>query len=198
MPLVGWCLRAFAASRTVGRAVIAAPPGRERELAGLIPVGLEAEIVAGGDSRSESVAAALARAEAEIVAVHDAARPLVSAELIDGLVARLAGIPDAAGVIAATPLRDTVKRVGEVGGEIVATEPRERLWAAQTPQVFRAEQLRAALDAPPERLAAATDESMLVEAAGGRVLIEPSPAENIKVTTPADLARVEALLLARA
>lgn len=197
MPLACWCLRAFAASRTVGRAVVAAPPGRERELAGLVPAGLEAEIVAGGDSRSESVAAALARADSEIVAVHDAARPLVRAELIDALVARLAAAPDAAGVIAAAPLRDTIKRVGEAGGEIVATEPRERLWAAQTPQVFRAEELRAALDAPPERLAAATDDSMLVEAAGGRVLIEPAPVENIKLTTRADLRLVEALLRER-
>ncbi len=73
-----------------------------------------------------------------------------------------------------------------------------RLWAAQTPQVFRVEALREALAADPERSAAATDEAMLVEAAGGRVLIHPSPAENLKVTTPLDLKLAELLLAERA
>ena len=78
---------------------------------------------------------------------------------------------------------------------IEATVDRAGLWAAQTPQVFRVEALRRALEADPEAVAAATDEAMLVEAAGGRVLIHPAPAENIKVTTPLDL-RVAELLLA--
>ena len=81
------------------------------------------------------------------------------------------------------------------GGNCMAE--RERLWAAQTPQVFRTEGLRAALAGDPERVAAATDEAMLVEAAGGRVLIHPSPSENLKMTTPLDLSLAELLLAER-
>ena len=110
-------------------------------------------------------------------------------------------------MIAAAPITDTVKRAREprpATGEfergrptIAKTESRDHLWAAQTPQVFRAEALREALDADPQRLAAATDEAMLVEQAGGKVLIHPAPAANLKVTTPLDL-RVAELLLGRA
>ena len=205
-PLIAWCLDAFAAARSVERAVVAAPPGHEAPFAALAPDGLEIEVVAGGETRSESVAAALERAgDADLVAVHDAARPLVRAELIDAIVARLAGRPDAAAVIAAAPLTDTVKRAREPrpakgefprGGPTVAkTESRDHLWAAQTPQVFRAGALRGALAADPQRVAAATDDAMLIEKAGGKVLIEPAPGENLKVTTAEDL-RIAALLLA--
>jgi 2-C-methyl-D-erythritol 4-phosphate cytidylyltransferase len=80
---------------------------------------------------------------------------------------------------------------------IEETVDRDELWAAQTPQVFRVEALRRALDADPKAAAAATDEAMLVEAAGGRVLIHPSPSANIKVTTPLDLRMAELLLAER-
>jgi len=79
---------------------------------------------------------------------------------------------------------------------VAETVDRGELWAAQTPQAFRVEALRGALAGDPAGLEAATDEAMLVEAAGGRVLIHPAPAENIKVTTPLDL-RLAALLLER-
>ena len=78
---------------------------------------------------------------------------------------------------------------------VETTLDRGQLWAAQTPQVFRVEALRGALEADPAQVEAATDEAMLVEAAGGRVLIHPAPPENLKVTTPLDL-RVAELLLA--
>jgi len=81
---------------------------------------------------------------------------------------------------------------------VESTLDRDRLWAAQTPQVFRVEALRAALAVEPDRRTAATDESMLVEAAGGRVLIHPSPPQNLKVTTPLDLRVAEMLLAERA
>jgi 2-C-methyl-D-erythritol 4-phosphate cytidylyltransferase len=77
---------------------------------------------------------------------------------------------------------------------VESTLDRGLLWGAQTPQVFRVAALRAALGADPERVAAATDEAMLVEAAGGRVLIHPSSPENLKVTTPLDLRLAELLL----
>jgi 2-C-methyl-D-erythritol 4-phosphate cytidylyltransferase len=185
-PLVAWCLDAFAAAESIGSVIVAAPSDQ----VGAFPVGVE--VVAGGDSRSESVAAALQRANSELVVVHDAARPLVTAELIDAVLTRLAGEPGAAGVIAAAPITDTVKRAEDQ--VIVATESREHLWAAQTPQAFRSEALREALAVDPEELASATDDASLVEARGGRVLIEPAPRENLKVTTPADLSLAELLL----
>ena len=155
--------------------MIAAPPGHEDELSRAAGAALGVEqvrslrltVVAGGETRAESVGLALAEAGSpELVAVHDAARPLLSAELVEALVARLAASPAAAGVIAATPLTDTVKRAA-ADGTILATESREGLWAAQTPQLFRTAALREAHAAEPERLGAATDDAMLVEQAGG-------------------------------
>lgn len=205
--MLEWSLRAFAAAPAVGRAVIAAPRGDESRFAELADSldSIETRVVTGGATRSESVAAAIGELESDLVAVHDAARPLLTPELIAELIEKLLGRPDAVGVIAAAPLADTVKRAreprdarGEVarGGPTVSrTESREHLWAAQTPQVFRTAALRDALGADPQRLAAATDDAWLVEKQGGKVLIHPSTAENFKVTTAVDL-RVAALLLA--
>jgi 2-C-methyl-D-erythritol 4-phosphate cytidylyltransferase len=149
------------------------------------------DLVPGGASRSASVRNALAAApEATIAVVHDAARPLVTAELVRRCVDAL---DSADGAIAAAPVTDTVHAV-ERDGLIAATPDRATLWAAQTPQVFRADLLRRALDVPEEVLAAATDDAALVRAAGGRVRVIEAPRENIKVTTPADLRVVESAL----
>jgi 2-C-methyl-D-erythritol 4-phosphate cytidylyltransferase len=200
-PLVAWSLEAMRASASVTVVVVAAPPGHEQELeriTGAIagrpdePGAFHPIVVTGGDTRAASVGLALAEvpARAEIVAVQDAARPLVTAELVDALVARLAAAPDADGVIAAAPLADTIKRVGE-DGSIQGTPSRDGIWAAQTPQVFRAEALRAAHEGGA---AAATDDASLVEERGGRVLIHEAGGPNLKVTTPADLRLAEAVL----
>ena len=162
------------------------------ELARLAPDGLELEVVEGGETRAASVAAALAATTSELVAVHDAARPLVTPDLIDTLIARLLESPEADGVIAATPLTDTVKQVARGKRRIARTERRDELWAAQTPQVFHARALREAHAARPR--GEATDDAMLVEQAGGMVLVEPASVWNLKVTTPEDL-RVAELLL---
>jgi 2-C-methyl-D-erythritol 4-phosphate cytidylyltransferase len=198
--MLEWSLAAFAASDSVGPVIVALPPGREED-----DLGPGVATVAGGEHRSQSVAAALGHVETELVAVHDAARPLVTAELIDELVAQLVSRPDADAVIAAAPLTDTVKRAREPrpvkggvprGGPTVAqTVSRDDLWAAQTPQVFRTDILRKAMAGDPHRVAAATDEAMLVEEGEGKVVIHPSPPGNLKVTTPLDL-RVAELLLA--
>jgi 2-C-methyl-D-erythritol 4-phosphate cytidylyltransferase len=203
-PLLAWSLAAFASAEAIERAIVAAPPGREAEVRELAPDGLELAVVDGGDTRAESVGRALAGVESELVAVHDAARPLVTAELIEAVLRRLDGRSDAAGVIAASPLTDTVKRAREPrpargdferGGPTVAkTESRDHLWAAQTPQAFRTAALREAHKAAPQRLAAATDDAMLVEKAGGKVLIEPAPLRNLKVTTADDMRLAELLL----
>ncbi|HSI81776.1 MAG TPA: 2-C-methyl-D-erythritol 4-phosphate cytidylyltransferase [Solirubrobacterales bacterium] len=211
-PLLAWSLGAFAAAASVDRAIVAAPPGREGDVAraaeaAIAGDGLELAVVAGGTERSESVAAALGRVEGDLVAIHDAARPLVTPELIDAVLAKLASRPDAAGVIAAAPITDTVKRAREPRGRageaeregpaVERTESRDYLWAAQTPQAFRAAALRGAHAADADRVAAATDDAMLVEATGGKVLIEPAPAANLKVTTAADLALATLMLTER-
>jgi 2-C-methyl-D-erythritol 4-phosphate cytidylyltransferase len=205
-PLIEWSLAAFRGCDRVEAVVVAVPPGLEREL------GPEVRVVDGGATRAESVANALAAVETEVVAIHDAARPLVTAALVEALVAALASNPEAAGVIAAAPVTDTVKRTappartqatfttqdGEnVALVVEATEDRSTLWAAQTPQVFRVAALRAALAVDAAGRDAATDEAMLVEAAGGRVLIHPTGPENLKVTTPHDLRLAELLLAER-
>lgn len=216
-PLVGWSIAAFRACESVGAIVVACPPGHDHGL-GLGETRLE--VVDGGATRAESVSNALAAVDTELVAIHDAARPLVTAELIEDVVALLLADEAAAGAIAAAPVTDTIKHAGEGrggpeasspsrrspfpisemqnGGLVVRTTiPRDELWAAQTPQVFRTEALRRALDVDAEEVAAATDEAMLVEAAGGKVLIHPSPPENLKVTTPLDLELAELLLAER-
>jgi 2-C-methyl-D-erythritol 4-phosphate cytidylyltransferase len=207
---VEWSVLALAQAELVGAIVVAAPPGLEQqveeaanppsdEFLSMTLRNSSFEVVAGGETRAESVRAALERVGTELVVIHDAARPLVTPSLIDSVVGKLSDRPDADGVIAAAPLTDTVKRGTEprdAGDPTIAvTESRDHLWGAQTPQAFRTEALRAAYGADPQRVAAATDEAMLIEKAGGKVLIEPAPASNLKVTTPEDL-RVAELLLA--
>jgi 2-C-methyl-D-erythritol 4-phosphate cytidylyltransferase len=157
----------------------------------------EAVVVAGASSRSGSVANALAKVETEIVAVHDAARPLAPPGLFDAVVELVAGDAETDGAIAAAPVADTLKRVSGDRLEISETVDREGLWAVHTPQAFRTETLRAALAVGPDTLAAATDDAMLVEAAGGRVRVHPVDDANPKVTTAGDLAVVSALLASR-
>lgn len=150
----------------------------------------------GGDSRAESVLAGLAALPGDVredafVLVHDAARPNLQLADLAALLER--GREDPVGAILATPVRDTLKRAGDDGG-IDATEPRERLWRAQTPQLFRRLQLRRALDAAAADGIAVTDEAMAMERQGLRPLLVEGAEDNIKVTTPADLAYFEFLL----
>jgi 2-C-methyl-D-erythritol 4-phosphate cytidylyltransferase len=203
--MVEWSIDAFRACDSVRSIVVAAPPGHVGDLGGH-----DLGVVPGGATRAQSVANALEAVGTECVAIHDAARPLLTPELVESLVADLAANPEAAGVIAAAPVTDTVKRTvknpsGQLSTNTVPnrplaierTEDRARLWGAQTPQVFRAEALRAAL-AAAERPEEATDEAMLVEWNGGTVLIHPVEGENLKVTTPLDLRVAELLLAERA
>jgi 2-C-methyl-D-erythritol 4-phosphate cytidylyltransferase len=195
-PLIEWSIDAFGACENVHSIIVAAPPGHVGKLAGH-----DLGVVPGGATRAQSVANALEAVGTGYVAIHDAARPLLTPELVEALVADLDANEGAAGVIAAAPVTDTIKRgsfcTHDVQKEplvVEATEDRRRLWRAQTPQVFRTEALREAL-AAAERPEEATDEAMLVEAAGGTVLIHPVSEQNLKVTTRLDL-RVAELLLA--
>jgi 2-C-methyl-D-erythritol 4-phosphate cytidylyltransferase len=190
-PMVEWSIAAMRRAAGVHSIVIACPPGHVHDLGGH-----DLGVVEGGATRSQSVANALQAVGTELVAIHDAARPLVTPELLEGVVATLVADRDAAGAIAAAPVTDTIKQAEQ--SRVVRTVDRGRLWAAQTPQAFRTDALREALAGDPERIAAATDEAMLVEENGGRVLIHPAPPENLKVTTPLDLRLAELLLADRA
>ena len=146
--------------------------------------------------RSESVRRALAAAASsgDPVLVHDAARPLASPALFEHALAELER-SGADAVTVATPVSDTIKEIEDDGVTVRATVPRARLWAVQTPQVFRRAALERVLaSASDALLAQATDDTWLIEQAGGTVHVVPGEADNLKVTTPIDL-RVAALLL---
>ncbi|MFN2612804.1 MAG: 2-C-methyl-D-erythritol 4-phosphate cytidylyltransferase [Solirubrobacterales bacterium] len=198
-PLLAWSLAAFAASEETGAVVIAAPPGEEERAARIAAeAGLaDVLVVAGGETRFDSVAEAMMPVTSELVAIHDAARPLVTPELIDALAALLRAHPEVDAAIAAAPITDTVKRAAreQASGVTVAvdrTESRERLWGAQTPQLFRTARLREAFAVHDG--SGVTDEAMLIEAAGGAVLMQVPATHNLKVTTAAELELAEALL----
>jgi 2-C-methyl-D-erythritol 4-phosphate cytidylyltransferase len=187
-PMLQWSIDAFAAMDEVAQIVVALPPATPA------PPGVVG--VEGGSTRSDSVRRALAAAgDGDPVIVHDAARPLLTPALAREVAAGLQRDPGAGAAIAAAPVSDTIKRAGE-GGVVSETLARDGLWAVQTPQVFRREALRSALDVSPQLLAAATDDAWLLERAGARVLVVNVGAENLKVTTPLDL-DVAAMLLSR-
>jgi len=131
---------------------------------------------------------------AEIAVIHDAARPLLTRELVEACIAEVRAGWD--GAIAAALVTDTVKEA-DAAGRVVRTLDRSGLWAIQTPQAFRADALRAALEVDAAALADATDDAVLVEAAGGSVRVVEAPRENLKVTVPFDLRLAEQLLSGR-
>src|SRR5918997_725511 len=179
-PLVEWSLEVLRA--VCDRVVVAVPPGH---CGG-------ADFVVGGQSRSASVRNALdAAPEATVAVVHDAARPLLTRELVERCIDALE--PGVDGAIAAAPMSDTVKEASP-DGRVLRTLDRSALWAIQTPQAFRADALRDALRRDAAALAAATDDATLVEQAGGVVRVVEAPRENIKVTHATDLRIAEALL----
>jgi len=186
--LLQWSVDALRAVAAIEQIVVALPAGADA------PVGTSG--VEGGAVRSESVRLALAASGAgDPVLVHDAARPLVTAALAQATIIALREDETLDGAIAAAPMTDTVKRVR--GGVVAETLDRSELWGVQTPQVFRRAALERALDVPDDVLAQATDDAWLIERAGGRVGIVESLRENLKVTTPLDLAVAEMLLASR-
>jgi 2-C-methyl-D-erythritol 4-phosphate cytidylyltransferase len=198
--MVHWPVAAAAAAASVKAIVIAAPAGQAGEALeiGRAAAGDAAVVAAveGGRERADSVAAALAQVTTPIVAVHDAARPLVSSEAFDALAAIVAS-GDVQGAVLAAPVFDTVKRAAAEDGPhppIAETVDRTGLWAAQTPQAFATETLRSAYEAAGARASEATDDATLVEWAGGSVLLVPASGPNFKLTSAEDLALAEALL----
>jgi 2-C-methyl-D-erythritol 4-phosphate cytidylyltransferase len=190
-PMLGWVLDALA-PLSFDRAVVSAPPDRLEAFAAV--AGGRASVVPGGATRADSVRRgfeALAPADADYVCIHDAARPLVTAAEARAVIeaARAGGA-----AIAAMPMADTVKRVEPSRRTIAETLDRSTLWAAATPQVFRADLLRAALARGSE----ATDEAALLEAAGFPVTVVPVSRLAFKITTAEDLSLAEAWKARRA
>ena len=179
-PLIEWSLEVLGS--VCDRVVVAVPPGHESQ----------PDFVTGGDSRSASVRNAVAAApEADLFVVHDAARPLVTRELVERCLNALE--PGIDGAIAAIPMTDTVKQVAS-DGRVLRTLDRSQLWAIQTPQAFQADILRRALERDAAALAAAPDDAWLVDDAGGVITVVESYTVNLKVTRESDLRIAEALL----
>jgi 2-C-methyl-D-erythritol 4-phosphate cytidylyltransferase len=188
-PMLEWSVAALRQVAAVDAIVVALPADR----LDAAPQGTVA--VSGGVTRSESVRAALAAAGAmaEVVIVHDAARALVTPALFIEALDELERC-GADAVVAAAPVTDTIKQVGGGSRSVELTLDRSRLWAVQTPQVFRRVALERALTASPEMLAAASDDAWLIEQQGGTVAVLPATPENFKITTPLDLRLAELLL----
>ncbi|MGD1058150.1 MAG: 2-C-methyl-D-erythritol 4-phosphate cytidylyltransferase [Solirubrobacteraceae bacterium] len=198
-PLVQWSIDALAGVSAIEQVVVAMPPGMSAAPS-LAPAD-GVLFVDGGASRSQSVGMALAGAqehagEADLVLVHDAARPMVTAALAETVIAALEQDSDAHAAIAAMPVTDTVKRVDSAGA-VHETLDRSELWAVQTPQVFRRADLERALEVGEDELARATDDAWLIERGGGKVIVVKASDENLKVTTPLDLRLAELLLAER-
>ena len=184
-PMLEWSVEALRRVPVVKAIVVVLPSGADAPH-GTIGVG-------GGEFRSQSVRNGLFAAPAgDPVIVHDAARPLASPQLFERVLSELER-SGADAAIAAAPVSDTIKEVGEDGATVRSTLERARLWAVQTPQVFRRPALERAL-ADEALLAHATDDAWLVERNGGIVRVVRSEPENIKVTTAKDLHLAELLL----
>lgn len=197
-PMVLYSLAAFQLAGSIDRIILTVPPERLSawSVATLKAKGIDKMMatVAGGADRQDSVRHALEEIPEHrgAVVVHDGARPLVTPEMID----EVSSIPaDANGVITAVKVTDTVKEVE--ADRVEGTFDRSRLMAVQTPQAFPLEVLRKAHRRALRDGFTGTDDASLVERIGGVVKVVEGSRENIKVTFPEDVNRVEAILIAR-
>lgn len=198
-PLVAWSLATFGAMPELAQLVIATEAEQLATLAALAAEyapRLAAVVVAGGATRQQSVENALAAvpAECDAVLIHDGARPLVSAsDVRAGMAATEPGV----GALLAAPVIDTIKVVAADGRTVARTLQRSELWAAQTPQFGMLADVRAAHARARREGWEATDDAMLLERCGLRVVVVPASGENFKVTLPGDRELAEAILRGR-
>jgi 2-C-methyl-D-erythritol 4-phosphate cytidylyltransferase len=198
IPLLARTLLALRASGRVDSLVLVVPPGHELRcrMEILEPFGVTADaVVVGGKDRQASVYAGLLRAGAEtdLILVHDGARPFITPAVIQAVVDAAA---EAGAAVVAVPVTDTIK-LGSPDGWVVETPERGRLWAAQTPQVFRAALLREAHVRALQDDFRSTDDSALVERLGHPVRLVPGSPENLKITRTTDLVLADQILRAR-
>ena len=201
MPLIAWSVLAFDSVPCVGRLVVVAPAGRERDLLealGGLTLRHEMTVVPGGATRQESVMAGLVATDEALplVAIHDGARPLIERPLIERCLDAVRTDASVDGAILATRATDTLKVVDDAG-RIVVTPDRSNIWCAQTPQCFRREAIMAAHDAALLSAYVGTDDASLIEWQGGVVRVVEGAHDNLKVTYPSDLGLAEAMLAAR-
>jgi 2-C-methyl-D-erythritol 4-phosphate cytidylyltransferase/2-C-methyl-D-erythritol 2,4-cyclodiphosphate synthase len=203
-PILERSVEAFLGHPSVDAVVVALPqplvddpPSYLRDAAGVLPGGSRKplRVVAGGERRQDSVTNAFRTVEvsSDIIVIHDAARPFVSADLITRTIAAAA---ESGAAVAALAAHDTVKRSTDAPGAsrtVIETLPRETIFLAQTPQAFRRGVLAQALADAERDALDATDEATLVERAGHAVRIVDGEASNIKITVPADLPVAEAI-----
>ena len=202
LPVLYHTVAAFAGCAPIDRIVVVVHPDRidEYRSVAVLPAGagkVEA-VVGGGATRQDSVAVGLSAVPdgADVIAVHDGARPLVTPELIAEAVSVLEGDGSLDGVVVGHPSYDTLKSV-DAAGRVTGTLDRSAVWAAQTPQVFRAAALRRAYAEAAASGFEGTDDASLVERSGGRIAMVAGPRDNIKITVPEDLVMAESLLAVR-
>lgn len=204
LPLAGrkvieWSLAPFMQREHVAAIVVALSEGDQHwpqtQLAG------HAKIITtlGGAERMDSVLSGLRAlqtraAASDWVLVHDAARPCLASADVDRLLSELSNDP--VGGLLAAPVVDTLKRADDQQ-RVEQTVPREKLWRALTPQMFRFELLRRALQSAVDNRIAVTDEAQAIEALGLRPKLIAGDADNVKITLPEDLPRAERILRAR-
>lgn len=199
LPLFIHTLRNLARSALIKKIILVVAAERECFCRKLMeesgPFATPFVITHGGEERQDSVRLGLAALESEcdIVVIHDAARPFITAEVVERSVAVAA---EYGGALVAIPARDTIKRVNQEQ-IVVTTLPRQDLWLAQTPQTFRVEVIREAHLRAHALGVTVTDDAALLEWTGGRVKIVPGDFRNFKITTPMDLQLAEALLQAQ-
>lgn len=200
LPVIAWTVSAFDKAPSVGHIVVVCPTGRtaetqqEVERASLTkPI----SYIEGGETRQDSCWAGIQAVPEGFtyVAIHDAARPLVTQDAIEHIVQALRDNPALDGAIYAHPATDTLKIVE--GGIVVSTPDRKQFWSVQTPQIFPLSSVAQAHKAAREEDFVGTDDASLVERMGGKVLCVASPADNMKLTLPEDRIPLEAILKAR-
>ncbi len=198
VPVLMRTLQAIDQTQLVDEIIVAAQQERLEEVADLChraALHKPVRVVVGGATRTESVLAAALEADkqAAFLAVHDGARPFVRPDDFDAVI-RMATRTNAAAP--AIPVTDTVK-VADEEGLVISTPDRSTLFAVQTPQVFQAELLKAALQSALEAGAAITDDCSAVERIGKQVYLTEGSRENIKITTPVDVVLAEAIIAMR-
>lgn len=198
IPVLVRTLRAMDQATLVNEIIVAAREDQLLEVADLCSKAAltkPVRVVKGGETRTASVLAAAIEADpkAELIAVHDGARPLVRPEMVDAMIRQ----GEATFAVApAVPVTDTVK-VADENGRVTATPDRNSLFAVQTPQVFQSSILKAALKSALDAGVEVTDDCAAVERLGKEVYLTPGDPENIKITTPLDLSVAAAILAQR-
>lgn len=196
-PMLKHTVDAFRRAGSIGAIVLVCHPDRIEEYrAAVLENGddTHVSVVPGGETRQASVASGLRHMPEgfDVVAVHDGARPLIRPQTVDAAVEALVGDESASGVVVGHPSFDTLKLVDD--GVVTGSPDRTRYWVAQTPQVFWTETLLEAHAQATTSGEQGTDDAMLVEASGAKVVMLEGPRDNFKVTVEEDVALAEAVL----